>query len=515
MKQGVKSRKRISLIVVVMMIISLTAMLLVNAGAINANMNVASHSVVNNSPVLTSIEAGQVWTGKNVSEAGSFGDGLNGQFTVTLSAIGGSSGAGSPIDAAGLTFNDTFTAEYAFITADSQMTFYLDGTAHTVGLTGGVYQYAEGAGTTLVEVTFDPTSNTVRYFIGQNALKTTAPGVVSGAEVYNTLVFGVRLIDEVATAGAPYNTNQPNSCTARYNTVRTNSEYVSGANTNTYKNENDSTNWETVNVIKNSTRFPGGTLQSLDRIRLFYSDTEFYEFTGSDIMFQDGSDVEIGGPGSNEWNWIVGVKAGDYTKNGDKLMISDPTDPNGYYKIQVHIWEEDDGTGYMIRYARNSHISGVLSKGTDIIGTKGFEITTFPTGDNTDAEVKVGGTTYSGTIGTYSPTSWSFTDTSTGVLVTLVDENTLTVTTATSQLLTTTETVPVTQIHDDYGIVVLEENQVEGDVTKEPEATVAGDVDVLPQTGGISTATLIGIFGLALIAVGATGFVVYRKKFLN
>jgi LPXTG-motif cell wall-anchored protein len=41
---------------------------------------------------------------------------------------------------------------------------------------------------------------------------------------------------------------------------------------------------------------------------------------------------------------------------------------------------------------------------------------------------------------------------------------------------------------------------------------VAGDVDVLPQTGGISPATLLGIFGLILIAIGGTVFTILRKK---
>jgi LPXTG-motif cell wall-anchored protein len=41
---------------------------------------------------------------------------------------------------------------------------------------------------------------------------------------------------------------------------------------------------------------------------------------------------------------------------------------------------------------------------------------------------------------------------------------------------------------------------------------VAGDVDVLPQTGGISSSTLLGIFGLALIAIGGTAFTILRKK---
>lgn len=44
------------------------------------------------------------------------------------------------------------------------------------------------------------------------------------------------------------------------------------------------------------------------------------------------------------------------------------------------------------------------------------------------------------------------------------------------------------------------------------EQGVLGDSDVLPQTGGISSATLLGIFGLVLIAAGGTAFTVLRKK---
>ncbi|NLT15062.1 MAG: hypothetical protein GXY05_12045, partial [Clostridiales bacterium] len=243
MKPLVKSSKLFSMIIVVVMIISMTAMLLINAGAVNDNMNVASHSVANNSPALASLDAGQVWTGKSVSTAGIFGSEPGGQFTVTLSAIGGSV-TGSPVDAAGLTFDDTFKAEYAFVTENSQMTFYLDGAAHTVGLTGDVYQYTEGAGATLVEVTFNQASNTVRYFIGQNALKTAAPGAVSGAEVYNTLAFGVRLLDAFDAAGTQYITNETNSCTARYNTVESRTEYMSGTNTMTYTNTEKVIEWQ-------------------------------------------------------------------------------------------------------------------------------------------------------------------------------------------------------------------------------------------------------------------------------
>lgn len=45
-----------------------------------------------------------------------------------------------------------------------------------------------------------------------------------------------------------------------------------------------------------------------------------------------------------------------------------------------------------------------------------------------------------------------------------------------------------------------------------PEASVAGDVEKLPQTGGASTSTILGLAGLALIAIGGTVFVVTRRR---
>lgn len=66
------------------------------------------------------------------------------------------------------------------------------------------------------------------------------------------------------------------------------------------------------------------------------------------------------------------------------------------------------------------------------------------------------------------------------------------------------------------------EQGVAGDVTKEPPSDdgsasedgqqVAGDVDTLPQTGGISPSTLLGIFGLALITIGGAAFTILRRK---
>jgi LPXTG-motif cell wall-anchored protein len=45
-----------------------------------------------------------------------------------------------------------------------------------------------------------------------------------------------------------------------------------------------------------------------------------------------------------------------------------------------------------------------------------------------------------------------------------------------------------------------------------PDTGVLGDEDKLPQTGGISPSTLIGLLGLAFIAAGGTIFTIFKKK---
>ncbi len=47
---------------------------------------------------------------------------------------------------------------------------------------------------------------------------------------------------------------------------------------------------------------------------------------------------------------------------------------------------------------------------------------------------------------------------------------------------------------------------------QESSPAVLGATDTLPQTDGISSATLLGIFGLALIAIGGTTFILFRNK---
>jgi LPXTG-motif cell wall-anchored protein len=59
------------------------------------------------------------------------------------------------------------------------------------------------------------------------------------------------------------------------------------------------------------------------------------------------------------------------------------------------------------------------------------------------------------------------------------------------------------------GTADVEEDQ---GTDEETGQQVAGDVEILPQTGGIASSTLLGIFGLALIAVGGTAFTILRKK---
>lgn len=56
----------------------------------------------------------------------------------------------------------------------------------------------------------------------------------------------------------------------------------------------------------------------------------------------------------------------------------------------------------------------------------------------------------------------------------------------------------------------VNENNTIGDNSN--SGTVSNDSDVLPQTGGISPATMIGLLGLALIASGGTILTILKKK---
>lgn len=67
-----------------------------------------------------------------------------------------------------------------------------------------------------------------------------------------------------------------------------------------------------------------------------------------------------------------------------------------------------------------------------------------------------------------------------------------------------------------------DESDVAGDQTKPDDTSpsptpsgdtaVAGEIEKLPQTGGISTSTLLALLGLTLIAAGGSAFIIIRKK---
>lgn len=54
---------------------------------------------------------------------------------------------------------------------------------------------------------------------------------------------------------------------------------------------------------------------------------------------------------------------------------------------------------------------------------------------------------------------------------------------------------------------------VAGASDAESGSDVAGDSDTLPQTGGISASTIVGLVGLVLVAVGGTLLIVFSKQF--
>ncbi len=59
-----------------------------------------------------------------------------------------------------------------------------------------------------------------------------------------------------------------------------------------------------------------------------------------------------------------------------------------------------------------------------------------------------------------------------------------------------------------------EETDILADADKDAETGVAGDSDKLPQTGGISAATLMGLFGVMMAGGGGTAYIKLRRKSL-
>lgn len=78
-----------------------------------------------------------------------------------------------------------------------------------------------------------------------------------------------------------------------------------------------------------------------------------------------------------------------------------------------------------------------------------------------------------------------------------------------------------TAVFENILTVVMGAGEEQPGETEQPKAddqVVAGDAatgGTLPQTGGLSESALLGILGLALIAVGGTLFVILRKRFLS
>jgi LPXTG-motif cell wall-anchored protein len=86
-----------------------------------------------------------------------------------------------------------------------------------------------------------------------------------------------------------------------------------------------------------------------------------------------------------------------------------------------------------------------------------------------------------------------------------------------ADLIKTKDTTGEVTANGAAAVLVNDKAGVQGtsDISPEPSAEVKGESDILPQTGGISSSTLLGIFGLALISIGGTAFVIFRKKFLS
>lgn len=672
MKMRKNTRKRLFavLVVTVMVATLLSTCLLMNAGAISSSVTVGGHGTDKNTELPTTLQPGEVWTGKTVTETASpFGDGANGKFGIKFLALGGEIDGNMPLiqhgtdpdlGMTGLAITDTYNSNYTFVFKGADIPFYINGSGTellAVLQSGSIYEYT---GKDFV-VEFDTAQNTVKYTIAGDCLELLGKGSqVSATTVFNALEFGLTLKD-TATAATTYKTNLDDSCIAEFNALQSNPYYWSETTTTTHTNINEFIQWDQVNVVKNRTWFPEGTLESLSTIQLFYDSTNYYEFTGSDITKELSSDVDIGDNsgdniGDHEWNWIVGVLAGDaYIKDAQLLKIADPADPAGYYKINVHIWEELDEWNHVGRWVQNAHLSGALYKGTLVVPADAeFIVNILPLGVGKDVSVTVGDTneTFIGTIAAgdfTSPTSWKFTMGTTQLE--LIDGKNLTVTKVIGYWKNTDDGSFVQQTHDAYGYVTLTTPYIpniptpstspvattgsltvskivsEGDSKSEiftftvtfapgtstnnndisgitapsiatgangiytlslsandapvtfanipagttysvtetitapqsldgwsadtvntrnttgtiteagvsavvaneqagvlgtsdvespspsPSSGVAGDADVLPQTDGITTSTLLGIFGLAIIAIGGTAFTIVRKKY--
>lgn len=619
-----KNRLFAIVIVVVMVVTLMSAALVLNAGAINPNMLVSSHGTEDNSVLPTTLQPGQVWTGKIVTDPDTdFGDGSNGQFGVTLVAVGGSFGEGYLITEKGLTITDTFDEDYDFIISGTSMTFYLEGvTPQTADMSSGTFTYTSPSNEVIV---FDRTTRTITYTIPATALKTvTANDSILTDATLNTLKYGLVLKDSATTA-TTYKTNPP-YCTNTFTATMYNPYYHTPSESVTYINEPASKGWIDYNpfiairyeYIKDA---PDGPIFQVKWMNL--DDKYWFTYPGM-IGYNDVAET-------GTTTYLTWIKNGEYTmSDGQKYMFF--TSPNDDYFISL-----DAATGLI-------KILGTAKQWGTIDAVIRFTINTLPTGPDTFASISAGSNTYNGDVKSsfFDSDHWSFT-TDDGTIVSLLNATTLTVekpgewidgrsisgtvdqtlyaygyvtltapytppVIPTSSLTVSksvtgegastsekfaitvtftpggtnnwnvlgivppagatggngvytlslsasdgpvtftnipidttyvvTETMTEAQAADNWtagtstntsgsitengvnAVVVNEHAQVLGtsDVTSpSPSSGVLAenDKEVLPQTDGISISTIIGVFGLAIIAVGGTAFVIFRKKFLN
>ena len=405
-------KKLLSLALVVVMVITLTTtMIFLNANALSSSVTVSGHNHVNSAAPL-SLDAGQVFTWKNVSDSDStFGSINDGYFSMTFNAVGGSLGSSTTplIESTGLTFTDTLNSDFNFVTSSSGINVYIDGssTATTVPLSFGTTYSYSGSG---VGITFDTATKVVTYSISPTALKPVATGSYLPSYVSNSLKFGVILNN--SNVGT-YTTNDPSSCIATF-TPSTSNPYYTTSSTSTYTNTPESSTWTPFSIDHTKCQFAliGGQMH-INWARLYTDSTNYYEFS-TGLSYDPLSTFDAG--------FHISLAANDYICNGSTVRISTPID------ISV----DQDPATFIVH---THYISGTASLKVTTSAKTQFTVTTPPASStSTSVTVTIGSgpsTTYTGTtIARADSANWTFTYTSGSDIYTmqLVGGNTLKVT---------------------------------------------------------------------------------------
>lgn len=538
-----KSKGRlVAVMTAAVMIVLLAATgLLLNAEAIRSDLYVSGHGTEYNDITATTnitLSKGQVWTGKNVTD----NNWSNGEFSVTFMAVGclGESdefgepySSGAELIDGRLEFFDRYSPDFNFVGSETAIPITLDGAEVEATLTGGTrYEYNGGEYT----VIFDTAARTVNFYIDEWALKAHSTVNITEASyrsLCNTLSFGLILRSD-ALAGT-YKTNEPGSCSVKFTVPKTNIYY--------FKTEEKLTSYkfQTFNIV-------------LDLKERKILKVEFL-FGGGIYDITNAVNDEIGSPVlfNGDYAYKVTVPAKLFENIDSTYKGIHNLDINTQYDVYV-INPGDDIA------QENIPVSGTAYRSFDDLGS--FLVTTEPKINGDFVEVIVGTDkglmTYSGIcenhtnkVGSVPPyvkwTQWTFIcnmEENTGsekiihnYSVERIDYKTLDVLYNGYWQKGADTSGEVTHTHDALGFITLNPYShpptteppttepptespppappsptVAGDSDVEPSPAVAGETEKLPQTGGISASTMIGIIGLALVAAGGVVFVIANRS---